>query len=104
MHDTPEKAFFARDMRALSHGCVRIQHPKEMAAALLGKSVDYVGKQIGRGENATERVGGDIPVYLAYFTAWPDQNGAVRYYADVYDRDAHLKTALEKTEATRKGS
>jgi murein L,D-transpeptidase YcbB/YkuD len=103
MHDTPEKAFFTRDMRALSHGCVRLQHPKEMAAALLGKSVDYVRKQIGRGENATERVGGDTPVYLAYFTAWPDQNGAVRYYADVYDRDAHLKTALEKTEAARKG-
>jgi murein L,D-transpeptidase YcbB/YkuD len=103
MHDTPEKAFFTRDMRALSHGCVRLQHPKEMAAALLGKSVDYVRKQIGHGDNATERVGGDTPVYLAYFTAWPDQNGAVRYYADVYDRDAHLKTALEKTEAARKG-
>jgi len=51
---------------------------------------------------ASERVGADIPVYLAYFTAWPDPDGAVRYYGDVYDRDAHLKTALEKTEAARK--
>jgi len=102
MHDTPEKSFFTRDMRALSHGCVRLQHPKEMAAALLGKSVGYVEKQIARGENASERVGADIPVYLAYFTAWPDPDGAVRYYGDVYDRDAHLKTALEKTEAARK--
>jgi len=104
MHDTNEKAFFTRDMRALSHGCVRLQHPKEMAAALLGKDVGYVAKRIGEGENASERVVGDIPVYLAYFTAWPDQNGAVHYYNDIYARDAHTKTAIEKTEAMRKGS
>jgi murein L,D-transpeptidase YcbB/YkuD len=102
MHDTNEKAFFTRDMRALSHGCVRLQHPKEMAAAVLGKDVDYVEKKIARGDNATERAPGDIPVYLAYFTAWPDQSGTVRYYNDIYTRDAHLKTALEKTEAARK--
>jgi len=102
MHDTNEKSFFKRDMRALSHGCVRMQHPKEMAAAVLGKSVDYVEKQIARGDNAFEHAPGDIPVYLAYFTAWPDQNGVVHYYNDIYTRDAHLKTALEKTEAARK--
>jgi murein L,D-transpeptidase YcbB/YkuD len=103
MHDTNEKSFFKRDMRALSHGCVRLQHPREMAAAVLGKSVDYVEKRIARGENATERVPAEIPVYLAYFTAWPDRAGTVHYYNDVYDRDAHLKTALEKTEAARRG-
>ncbi|MGN6571925.1 MAG: L,D-transpeptidase family protein [Pseudolabrys sp.] len=102
MHDTPQKSFFARDMRALSHGCVRLQNPQAMAAAVLGKSVDYVNKQIARGENASERVG-DVPVYLAYFTAWPDQSGTVHYYGDIYDRDAHMKTAFEKTEAARKG-
>jgi len=102
MHDTNEKSFFTRDMRALSHGCVRLQHPKEMAAAVLGKSVDYVEKQIGRGDNAFEHAPGDIPVYLAYFTAWPDQDGTVHYYNDIYTRDAHLKTALDKTEAARK--
>jgi len=102
MHDTPEKSFFARDKRALSHGCVRLQNPQAMAAAVLGKSVDYVNKQIARGENASERVG-EVPVYLAYFTAWPDQSGAVHYYGDVYDRDAHVKTAFEKTENARKG-
>ena len=104
LHDTNEKAFFTRDMRALSHGCVRLQHPKEMAAALLGKNVAYVEKQIARGDNAFEHVPGDIPVYLAYFTAWPDQNGAVHYYNDVYTRDAHLKAAMDKTEAARKSS
>lgn len=104
MHDTNEKSFFSRDMRALSHGCVRLQHPKEMAAALLGKDVGYVAKRIGKGENASEHVAGDIPVYLAYFTAWPDQSGTVHYYNDIYARDAHMKTAIEKTEAARQPS
>ncbi|MDN3719284.1 L,D-transpeptidase family protein [Roseibium salinum] len=37
MHDTPAKNLFAKDMRAYSHGCIRLQDPKAMAAAVLGK-------------------------------------------------------------------
>ncbi|MGO7205398.1 murein L,D-transpeptidase, partial [Rhizobium ruizarguesonis] len=42
MHDTPSKSFFKRDMRALSHGCVRLADPREMAAAVLSTTVDDV--------------------------------------------------------------
>ena len=101
LHDTPQKHLFAREQRALSHGCVRLQHPREMAAALLGTGVEYVDKKIARGETQTERVGGDIAVYLAYFTAWPDAQGYVRYYKDIYGRDAHLAQAIAKTAAVR---
>jgi murein L,D-transpeptidase YcbB/YkuD len=104
MHDTPSKSFFKRDMRALSHGCVRLEDPKAMAAALLGTSVDYIATRIGRDETVSERVPGNIPVYLAYFTAWPDARGVVQYYDDVYGRDEHLATALAKTDAERKRS
>jgi murein L,D-transpeptidase YcbB/YkuD len=72
-----------------------------MAAALLGTSVAEIDRKIARGENQTERVRGDIPVYLAYFTAWPDAGGTVRYYKDVYARDAHLAQAIDKTAAAR---
>jgi L,D-transpeptidase YcbB len=102
MHDTPEKSFFKRDMRALSHGCVRLEHPREMAAALLGTSVEHVDKRIAGKSTDKELVKRDVPVYLAYFTAWPDAEGKVHYYKDVYDRDAHLKAALAKTETARK--
>ena len=101
MHDTPEKSLFAQSRRAFSHGCVRLQHPRAMAAALLGASPDYIDQKIARGENASEPVPGDVPVYLAYFTAWPDLDGNVHYYADIYGRDDHLATALKKTEAAR---
>ena len=101
MHDTPQKHLFAREQRAFSHGCVRLQHPREMAAALLGISVADIDRKIARRETQTERVRGDIPVYLAYFTAWPDPQGNVRYYKDVYGRDAHLAQAITKTSAAR---
>jgi murein L,D-transpeptidase YcbB/YkuD len=101
MHDTPQKHLFAREQRAFSHGCVRLQHPREMAAALLGISVADIDRKIARRDTQTERVRGDIPIYLAYFTAWPDVQGNVRYYKDVYGRDAHLAQAIAKTSAVR---
>jgi murein L,D-transpeptidase YcbB/YkuD len=101
LHDTNQKQLFAREQRALSHGCVRLEHPREMAAALLGTPVADVDRKIAREETQTERVPGDIPVYLAYFTAWPDTQGNVRYYKDVYDRDAHLALAFSKTRESR---
>ena len=104
MHDTPEKYLFKHQKLAFSHGCVRLEHPQDMAAALLGKSVSYVDQQIATGKNFSEQVGGNIPVYLTYFTAWPDQDGAIHYYDDIYGRDRHLSAALVKTEAVRASS
>lgn len=103
MHDTPQKSFFKQDMRALSHGCVRLQDPRGMAAAVLGTSVDYVAEKLKHG-HATEDVTRKIPVYVAYFTAWPDMSGKVEYFNDVYDRDSRLKQALDATEAVRSPS
>jgi murein L,D-transpeptidase YcbB/YkuD len=37
MHDTPSKSFFARDVRAFSHGCVRVDQPFRFAEAVLGQ-------------------------------------------------------------------
>jgi len=101
MHDTPAKNLFKKDMRAFSHGCIRLHDPKAMAAAVLGKSKDYVTSRIAQGQNEQEQVAGDIPVYVSYFTAWPDLDGSVAFYSDVYDRDRYLLKALEKTEAVR---
>ena len=102
MHDTPEKHLFKHTRLAFSHGCVRLEHPRVMAAALLGKPVSYVDKNIATENNFGEQVADNIPVYLTYFTAWPDSDGAVHYYDDVYGRDDHLTNALDKTEAVRK--
>lgn len=102
MHDTPSKNLFKRDARAFSHGCVRLADPRAMAAAVLGKSTDYVASRIGQGKNDSDDVAGNIPVYVAYFTAWPDENGKVGFYHDVYDRDAYLTKAIEATVKPRR--
>ncbi len=88
MHDTPERKLFGLDNRALSHGCVRVEHPRQLAAALLDKSLVHVNAKIDAEKNSTEAVQENIAVYIAYFTAWPDTQGAVHYYNDVYKRDS----------------
>ena len=101
MHDTPSKSFFKRDMRALSHGCVRLSDPRAMAAAVLGTSVEEVGKQIASGKNRAVSVPHKIPVYVSYFTAWPDKNNVVEYFDDVYGRDAYVVKAFGVTTKAR---
>lgn len=100
MHDTPAKNLFARESRAYSHGCVRLQDPRAMAAAVLGKSVDYVASNLGGYERA-EKVGEKIPVYVAYFTAWPNDNGKVEFHPDVYKRDMYLTRAFDAIKGAR---
>lgn len=104
MHDTPAKSFFSRDMRALSHGCIRLVDPRRMAAAVLGTSINDVDKQIAAGQNRAVQVPGKIPVYVAYFTAWPDKDGHVQYFDDVYDRDSYVMKAFDATTKTRSSS
>ena len=100
MHDTPQKQYFERENRALSHGCVRLSDPRGMAAAVLGKPVEYVAEKLKKG-HSSEKVDEKIPVYVAYFTAWPNANGTVEYFGDVYGRDARLISAIERTDAAR---
>ncbi len=97
MHDTPSKSFFQRDMRALSHGCVRLAEPRKMAAAVLGMTEQQVDAEIAAGKNVAEKVTAKIPVYIAYFTAWPNKDGAVEYFDDVYDRDTAVSKAFDAT-------
>lgn len=99
MHDTPQKQFFDRDMRALSHGCIRLQDPRGMAAAVLGTNRDHIAKKLAQGHSMEKTP--KVPVYVSYFTAWPTQNGTVEYFADIYGRDERLQAALARTEAVR---
>lgn len=101
MHDTPQKSFFQRDMRALSHGCVRLAEPRKMAAAVLGISEQELGSKIAQGTNQAIQVPQKFPVYVAYFTAWPNKDGKVEYFDDVYDRDAAVEKAFEATSSAR---
>lgn len=101
MHDTPAKSYFKRDMRALSHGCIRLERPRDMAAAVLGVPVEELNQYFGKNERSV-RVKDPLPVYVSYFTAWPDaRTGAIQYFDDVYQRDLYMEKAIVKTTAVR---
>ncbi len=100
MHDTPSKGLFKKNVRAFSHGCVRLQDPRGMAAAVLGWSKNDIVAKLKKG-HAEQKVANKIPVYVAYFTAWPDQAGAIGYSADIYRRDERLRKAMDMTTETR---
>lgn len=104
MHDTPAKSLFEKRERAFSHGCVRLADPRAMAAAVLGTDVGEIGWQISDGRNKKQQLKRKIPVYVAYFTAWPDKNGTVRFYSDVYGRDDALQKAMEMEAKTRESA
>ncbi|MCH4151525.1 MAG: L,D-transpeptidase family protein [Sphingobium sp.] len=90
LHDTPSQGLFDRDVRAFSHGCVRVGAALDLAAALLGSSGwdrARIDAAVAAGETQTVPLAEPIPVYIAYFTAEPDEDGAMRYFPDIYGRD-----------------
>ncbi|MGQ0486199.1 MAG: L,D-transpeptidase family protein [Hyphomicrobiales bacterium] len=94
MHDTPTKKLFAKDERAYSHGCVRVQNPREYAMVLLGWSRVKVDQNTDSGVSHTVKLPAKVPVHLTYFTAWPDENGKILYFNDIYGRDQTMEKAL----------
>ncbi len=97
LHDTPAKKLFERNARAFSHGCVRVQNAREFADVLLkpeGWSPNRIAQAIGNGRNQSLKLDHKINVHLVYLTAWPDEDGVIRYRNDIYGRDARLERAL----------
>jgi L,D-transpeptidase YcbB len=96
MHDTPSKPLFNRDSRAFSHGCVRVEDPWGFAEILLGWDRERIASTRASTRDHTVSLERKIPVHIAYFTAWPDENGNIRYHEDVYGRDRLLDQAMGK--------
>ena len=94
MHDTPTRELFAERVRAFSHGCVRVEKPRELAEHVLGWDRQEIDDVIASGRNQEFQLETRIPVHLNYFTAWPDASGKIAFYNDIYNRDLRLEKAL----------
>jgi murein L,D-transpeptidase YcbB/YkuD len=84
-------------VRAFSHGCVRVENPRELAVRVLGWDRSEVDDAIASGENRTVNLPAKIPVHLTYFTTWTDSSGKLVYLPDIYGRDKRLESALNRT-------
>ena len=98
LHDTPSKSLFARETRAFSHGCIRLQDPFDFAYALLAKQTsDPQGefkRHLNTGRESVIRLEEHVPVHLIYRTAFTQARGQTQYRRDVYGRDARIWSAL----------
>lgn len=104
LHDTPTDHLFSRKDRALSHGCVRIEFPDDLAATLLEGQDDWnlekVRKAMYSGKSQYRvNLAKKYEVELVYVTAWVDENNIFRVANDIYGHDQtqlqELQTFIE---------
>jgi murein L,D-transpeptidase YcbB/YkuD len=90
LHDTPNHELFKEDVRAFSHGCIRVEKPAELAEWVLGWPADKVRQEMDNPpDNKSVKVPRKIPVYITYFTTYID-NGQLYFGNDLYNRDDKL--------------
>jgi len=90
LHDTPNHELFNKDVRAFSHGCIRLEKPAELAQWVLGWSPDSVQEAMENGpNNKGVRLPRKIAVYITYFTTYIN-NGQLYFGNDLYNRDDKL--------------
>ena len=95
LHDTPQGELFKKDVRAFSHGCIRIEKPAELAQWALGWPADKVDQAMHNGpDNKQVNLPRKIPVYIVYFTTYVD-NGKLYFGNDLYDRDSKLVAQVQ---------
>ncbi|HEX8926321.1 MAG TPA: L,D-transpeptidase family protein [Terriglobales bacterium] len=102
LHDVPNwEDYFSEYERSISHGCVHVQNPAQLATWILRDSPDWSYEKVQRAMKS----GPDafrvtpprpVPVMIVYMTAAVQENGDLYFYPDIYGYDAELQTALEK--------
>jgi murein L,D-transpeptidase YcbB/YkuD len=94
MHDTPEDQLFAKDVRAFSHGCIRLEKPEEMAQWVLGWTPEQVKNAMETGpDDRHVTLKQKVPVYIVYFTTFM-RDGRLYFGNDLYGRDGPLVAAV----------
>lgn len=120
LHDTSNPSAFQRASRAMSHGCVRVAEPFELARFVLDNPDEWLFDRIriAMGLSAETEQGIEwlnahpdqetrnkiisyvpvsprVPLYIIYYTLWPDENGVLQTWSDVYGYDKVMWNQLK---------
>ncbi|WP_045834670.1 L,D-transpeptidase family protein [Hyphomicrobium sp. 99] len=100
MHDTPDKWMFKPAQRTLSHGCLRVWKPMQLAELILkedkGWDADKIAELDRSGPLNNEiPITKEIPIHLVYFTAWVGEDGKLKTFSDVYGHEKRVTQALD---------
>ncbi|MEP2641043.1 L,D-transpeptidase family protein [Roseobacter sp.] len=100
LHDTPAKSLFGREVRAYSHGCIRLADPFDFAYALLAKQTNdpkgLFQAKLATGKEQQVDLKAPVPVHIMYRTAFINGKGQPQFRRDIYGRDGRIWNALAK--------
>jgi L,D-transpeptidase YcbB len=101
MHDTPDKYMFNASRRTLSHGCLRVKNPMELARMVLKEDKGWDAEKVAELDksgpmNNEIAIDKRIPIHLVYFTQWVDGDGKLKRYADVYGHEKRVIQGLDR--------
>lgn len=99
MHDTPSKNLFNANVRAFSHGCMRVRNPQRLAEILLAEenwpAQRVASAMTGGPQDHQVNLSQKIPVHIMYFTAWVNDDGKLRMFNDIYGHETRIALGLE---------
>lgn len=90
LHDTPGKALFNKDIRAFSHGCVRVKDPERLAGYIvreINEDTTDVARLIRQGGHHEIGVAGNLAIHIRYITCEADRAGNLYFFKDIYKLD-----------------
>jgi L,D-transpeptidase YcbB len=100
LHDTPNRTLFERADRALSHGCIRLERPLDLAEHILasqpGWTRDRIVSTIAARREVRVALARPVPVHILYRTAWIAEEGELHFRDDLYGHDRTLESALRE--------
>lgn len=97
LHDTNAKSLFDKSQRAFSHGCVRLEKPRELAKVLLeadGRSHAEIDSYLIHENTKKVVLNSPLPVHITYQTAWVDDSGNTHFRDDIYHHDRHARQQI----------
>ena len=104
LHDTPSDNLFDRLTRTLSHGCIRVERPADLAAYLLEDQREWTAQHIEEAMHAEKErrvsLKTPLPIHLLYWTAWTDSDGTLQFRDDVYGFDSKHRELATATSAS----
>ncbi|UYM16650.1 L,D-transpeptidase family protein [Endozoicomonas euniceicola] len=92
LHDTHKPELFNKTVRTFSSGCTRVENIDELINSILASQgmTSRVRALQQLGDTSRLKLHKKVPLYFAYFTAWPEKNGRVRFREDIYRLDDAL--------------
>ena len=100
LHDTPARELFELESRAISSGCVRVEHALELVRLLLDDQRHWsrteIRAAVASGNTRSVALTRSMPLLLWYRTLGVGTGGEMLFQPDIYGRDPEVLAALDR--------